>query len=106
MRVIAVDNYDAVDVGAEGTVAQSNTRSPWIKFDAPTRFSPAVTSAEIPIPAGFADCLNEDQLELIELVRTIEDDLRDFGNAFEIDGKRVDPSRVRVYRTSWPNRHD
>lgn len=29
--------------------------------------------------------------------RTVSDDLRDFGNAFEIDGRRVDPSRVTVH---------
>lgn len=29
--------------------------------------------------------------------RTVQDDLRDFGNGFEVDGKRIDPSRVKVF---------
>jgi hypothetical protein len=38
--------------------------------------------------------------------RTAADDLRDYGNAFEVDGRRIEPWRVAVYPRPTPAKYE
>lgn len=60
VQVVRVDSCDSCDPGQIGTVLD-HSYAPWVRFDTPTRYPHAVM--HVPGgPAGYCDCLNEDQL--------------------------------------------